>query len=153
MLYDTFFLMLECARAFQVVRIALKQHKGNWMGNEAERIQAELIAKEESLLENSTRNAPRRVAELLDDSCVDFETSGKRSVYRRGDRLENADGVLYIDSASVSSMSLSEDCILLLYIGVKVNKNVRIKSNCSSIWKRSEGQWKMAFHQGTPIPE
>jgi hypothetical protein len=123
------------------------------MENEAERTQAELILKEESLLENSTRNTPRQIAELLDDNCVEFEASGKRRVYRRGERLENADGVLYIDSASVSSINLSENCVLLLYVGVKVNKNIRTKSNCSSVWKRSEGQWKMAFHQGTPIPE
>lgn len=123
------------------------------MGKEAERTQAELVLKEESLLENSTRNAPRQIAELLDDNCLEFEASGKRRVYRRGDRLENADGVLYIDSASVSSVNLSEDCVLLLYVGVKVNKNIRTKSNCSSIWKRSGGQWKMAFHQGTLIPE
>jgi len=113
----------------------------------------ELILKEESLLENSTRNAPGLLAELLDDNCIEFAASGKQCIYRRGDKLEKADGVLYIDSASVRSINLAEDCVLLLYVGVQVNKNVRTKSNCSSIWKRVDGEWKMAFHQGTNIPE
>ena len=127
--------------------------RGNCMGNEAERMREELILKEENLLENSTRNAPGLLAELLDDNCIEFTASGKQRIYRRGDKFDNADGVLYIDSASVRSMDLSEDCVLLLYVGVKVNKNLRTKSNCSSIWKRIDGEWKMLFHQATTIPE
>jgi ribonuclease HI len=123
------------------------------MGNEAEGMQEKLILKEESLLENSTRNDPSLIEKLMDDNCIEFSASGRQRVYRRGDKMENADGVLYIDSATVRSINLSEDCILLLYVGVKVNKNVRTKSNCSSVWKKTDGEWKMVFHQGTNIPE
>ena len=123
---------------------------------EENRIMMELISKEEQLLENDIRNDAQRLAEILDDRYVEFTPSGERNRHRAGGPLEMTSGVSYIDSKNVSLIDLAEDCKILLYVAVKVSKNVRIKSNCSSVWKKTGGNWKIVFHQGTacavPVP-
>lgn len=119
------------------------------MATETDRIRKELILKEEQLLKNSIRNDAGKIAELIDDNCIEFTASGRQNVYRPGELFGSVDGESYIDSDSVRLVDLSEDCKLLLYVAAKVNKNTRLKSNHSSIWKKSDGTWKMVFHQGT----
>ena len=123
------------------------------MGLEEDRIMKELISKEEQLLENDIRNHAARLAELIDDNCLEFSMSGKQNLYRSGAILEMNDGVSYIDSKTVKLIDLADDCKLLLYVSVKVNKNVRMKSNCSSTWKKIGSGWKLVFHQGTNCAE
>lgn len=123
------------------------------MVNEEERLRKELISKEEQLLENSIRKDAAKIAELLDDSCIEFTASGRQQIYHPGEQFGNVDGELYIDSNTIRFIDISEDCKLLLYVGAKVNKNVRMKSNHSSLWKKTDGKWKMIFHQGTNCPD
>ncbi|PKL26699.1 MAG: DUF4440 domain-containing protein [Spirochaetae bacterium HGW-Spirochaetae-3] len=123
------------------------------MGNEETRLLKELILKEERLLENSIRNDADKIAELIHADCVEFSASGKQNKYRPGESFGNIDGILYIDSNSVRMVDLADDCRLLLYVGTKVTENTRLKSNRSSIWKKSDGDWKMIFHQGTNSTE
>jgi hypothetical protein len=123
------------------------------MGIEDERTRKELIFNEEQLLKNSIRNDAGKIAELLEDNCTEFTASGKQNRYRPGELFGNVDGESYIDSNTVRLVDLSENCKLLLYVAAKVNKNTRMKSNCSSIWKKIDGKWKMVFHQGTNCSE
>ena len=123
------------------------------MGTEADKIRKELILKEEQLLKNSIRNDAGKIAELIDDTCIEFTASGRQNVYRPGELFGSVDGESYIDSDSIHLIDLSEDCKLLLYVAAKVNKNTRLKSNHSSIWKKNNGTWKMVFHQGTSRSE
>lgn len=113
----------------------------------------ELISKEEHLLENDVRNQAARLAEMIDDNCLEFSTSGKQNLYRSGAIFEMNDGVSYIDSNTVKFIDLADNCKLLLYVAVKVNKNVRMKSNRSSVWKKIGSSWKIVFHQGTNCTE
>jgi len=122
------------------------------MGND-DRLRKGLILKEEQLLENSVRNDVGKIAELIDENCIEFSASGKQHEYRPGDLFEHVEGASYIDSASVRLIDLSEDCKLLLYVAVIVNKNNRMKSNHSSVWKKIDGKWKIIFHQGTNCAE
>ncbi len=119
------------------------------MDNEKERIIKELISKEEQLLDNNIRNDAGKIAEIIDDSSIEINESGKLHNYRRGELFGNVDGQSYIDSNTVKLIDISDDCKLLLYISVKVNKNARMKSSNSSIWKRADNQWKIVFHQVT----
>jgi hypothetical protein len=123
------------------------------MVNEEDRIRKELTSKEEQLLKNSIRNDAGKIAELIDDNCIEFTASGEQSKYKSGDLFGNVDGELYIISGSVKLIDLSEDCKLLLYVAAKVIKNTRVKSNRSSIWKKINGKWKIVFHQGTNCSE
>lgn len=119
------------------------------MWDEEEKLKRELVSKEEALLENNIRNDPKRIAEIIDADCIEITASGRQNSYRPGESFENLDGALYIDSHSVRMRDLSEDCKLLLYIGVRVVRNNRIKSYHSSVWKEVDGKWKIVFHQGT----
>jgi hypothetical protein len=119
------------------------------MGNENGRIQKELISKEELLLENDFRNNAGSITELIDADCIAISASGKQSQYKPGELFGTVDGVQYIDSNTVRLIDLAENCKLLLYVVVKVIKNNRIKSNCSSIWKKIDDKWKIVFHQET----
>jgi hypothetical protein len=123
------------------------------MGTEEDKIRKELVAKEEQLLKNSIRNDPSKIAELIEESYVEFTAAGKQINYRPGELFGTVEGELYIDSSSVKMVDLSEDCKLLLYVAAKVNKNTRIKSNHSSIWRRTDRKWKIVFHQATSSSE
>lgn len=123
------------------------------MKNEEDRIKSELILKEEQLLENDIRNDGSSITELIEDKCIEISASGKQRIYKSGELFGNVDGELYIVSNSVRLINISDDCKLLLYIVEKVNKNKRLKSNRSSIWKKTDGKWKMIFHQGTDCSE
>jgi len=123
------------------------------MVTEEDRIRKELVSKEEQLLKNSVRNDAAKIAELVDDNCIEFTASGKQSNYKPGELFGNVDGELYIVSDSAKLIHLSENCRLLLYVAAKVNKNTRVKSIHSSIWKKVNGRWKMVFHQGTNCSE
>ncbi len=119
------------------------------MVTEQDRIKKELIANEEQLLENKIRTDAGKIAELIDDDCLEFTSSGKQNQYHPGELFEKLDGVFYIDSNTVKLIDLSEDCKLLAYVAAKVLKNSRTKSNCSSVWKKIQGNWKIVFHQET----
>lgn len=123
------------------------------MATEEERIKRDLILKEEQLLENNIRNDAKKIAELVDEKCIEIAETGKQSKYRSGSQFENVDGVLYIDSSSVQLIELAENCRLLLYVAAQVKKNARMKSSCSSIWKKNDGEWKVVFHQRTKCSE
>ncbi len=105
------------------------------------------------MLENAIRNDPVKIADFVENGCVEIPASGGERQYKTGEVFENVDGELYILSNSVKLIDLSEDCKLLLYVAGKVSKNSRIKSNRSSIWKNIGGQWKVIFHQGTNCAE
>jgi len=123
------------------------------MASEQDRLKKELLAREESLMRNDTRNDPDKVAGLIDDHCVEVTVAGKQRDYRRGDSFESVDGELYIDDSTVRMIDISDDAKLLLYVGAKVKKNLRLKSSFCSIWKSIDGEWKMIFHQGTSIAD
>lgn len=120
---------------------------------EENRIMKELLSKEEQLFENDIRNDADRLAEIIDDHYIEFTSTGKQNRFRSGGQFELTSGVSYIDSKNVNLIDIAEDCKMLLYVAVKVNKNVRIKSNCSSIWKKTGSNWKIVFHQGTNCAE
>jgi len=123
------------------------------MGNDEGRILKELLLKEEQLLENSNRADAGILAELIEDNSIEFTASGKQNMYRTGELFGHIDGVQYIDSKTIRLIDLSENCKLLLYIAANVNKNSRVKTNCSSIWKKTNDTWKIVFHQGTLCSE
>ena len=123
------------------------------METEDERTRKDLVLKEEQLLENDTRNDADKIARMIDKDCLEFTASGKQYNYRPGELFGVRDGVSYIDSKTIRFIDLSGDCKLMLYTAVKVNKNIRNKSVCSSVWKKKENDWKILFHQETACAE
>ena len=119
------------------------------MKTDGERLKEELILKEEQLLNNAIRNDASKIADLIQNGCIEILSSGKQQIFQQGQLFGNADGELYIISKSEKMIDLSDDCKLLLYVAGKVSKNERLTSSRSSIWKKIDGKWKMIFHQGT----
>lgn len=119
------------------------------MRSEEERLIKMFIQNEELLLNNDGGNDTKKISDIIDANCIEFSESGKINSYYPGKILDDVDGVLYIDDASAKLINLSEDCKLLLYVATKVKKNARMKENCSSTWKKTNGKWKIIFHQRT----
>ncbi len=113
----------------------------------------ELMVREEQLLNNTVRSDARQISQLMGDRCIAVSDSGKRSVYRVGDTLNAAEGVIYITSDSAQLSDLAPDCKLLSYISAQVINDKQSRSFNSSIWKKHDTDWKMVFHQGTTVPK
>ena len=108
-----------------------------------------LKALEERLLDPATRARPEEVGALLDD---DFEEIGRSgALVRRAEVLEALRAAPGFDGPRTirdfAARALSDDLVLVRY-DVPESATRR-----SSIWRRTTDGWRMAFHQGTPIPD
>ncbi len=108
----------------------------------------QLFEYEEMLLMNDHRNNPDFIKKVISEDCVEIDESGM-SNYKKGMKLEPIKGVLYITDNSFESKFLSDENLLITYEAVQVRKNIRIKANCSSIWRNENNAWKVIFHQRT----
>lgn len=115
-------------------------------------IMAELLHNEEMLLENEIRHNNDALGLLIEERCIEIDEIGKKE-YRNGAKLEELDGVLYITDGKSQIIQIAENAVLLIYEAVKVKKNQRTKANCSSIWVKNNGEWRVVFNQRTTINE
>jgi len=119
-------------------------------------IAARIVALELSLLEASTRSDRDYLEQVLDDDMVEFGKSGgiydKRSIIQalEGERSDPApaDQLELVDAMATL---LSADTVLLTYrlrphplVGTDAVASLR-----SSVWKQTDGRWRLLFHQGT----
>lgn len=116
-------------------------------------LEKEILNLENNLLLSSIRKCPEKISEILDDSFVEYTSSGQEYHYKRGDIFQSKedDNELNWIISDFKIKLLSEKCILATY---KVVKNNEIDENKkytlrSSIWKYVDNKWKMIFHQGT----
>ena len=101
---------------------------------------------ETSLQRRSTRNSPDAVSALLDDDFLEFGKSGR--VYDRRTTialLRTDDSELVPEVRDFEARQLSPDVVLVTYRSGR-GDSFALRS---SIWRRSGGKWRMAFHQGT----
>ena len=118
------------------------------MQNEVEEL---IKGLETELLQPAVRTNPVRVAELLADDYFEIGESGKR--YTKRDVLEalnnEAETEFMIDKFAI--IPFGPDTVLATYLVRKFIRKSRRESSSrrSSLWRRSDGCWKMVFHQGT----
>ena len=101
---------------------------------------------ETSLHRRSVRNSPDAVAALLTDDFVEFGRSGR--VYdklRTVELLSGDDNELMPEVRDFQVRPLSPDVVLVTYRSGR-GEHFALRS---SIWRRSRGEWRMTFHQGT----
>ncbi|CBA15127.1 DUF4440 domain-containing protein [Xanthomonas albilineans] len=114
----------------------------------------ELVGLELALLEPVLRASSERVADLLDDAFLEFGTSGRRF---------DKHAVLHALSVEVSwfadrvfdmdAQLLAPDLAQLRDRSERSGRDEPPRQTLrSSLWQRWDGQWRMLFHQGTPIP-
>ncbi|HEX4780845.1 MAG TPA: DUF4440 domain-containing protein [Usitatibacter sp.] len=105
---------------------------------------------EEQLVKPAARSSRERLEELLAEDFFEFGSSG--NVHDRAHVIAGALG----ESPGAWSIAnfkmtlLAEDVALVTYIATQ---SAGASSLRSSVWRRSDGRWRMAFHQGTKIGE
>ena len=109
----------------------------------------ELHARELEMLHPETRGDARRMRELLRDDFIEFGSSGrvyeKRMLVDMLSKEEHAEVVI----RDFAVRELAPETALVTYRSVGQSGQ---EARRSSIWVRDAGQWLMAFHQGTRIP-
>jgi len=136
----------EQANFVKSVRRCLCPGKGN---DNSEALEQHLRELEESLLQPEVRKS-RTLAELLDDDFIEFGSSGR--IYTKSDLA----ATLQRESPSKQTASdfkltkLSPDAALLTY-RIYLHRDPPVSTLRSSIWRRTDGIWRMMFHQATII--
>lgn len=111
---------------------------------------------EEELFKQSVRTSRSAVGALLADDFVEFGRSGR--VYDKQEIVlslaaEANDAAPELTASGFELKSLADDVVLLTYRTRRVDGEQALHTLRSSIWKRSDGAWRMVFHQGTPTRE
>lgn len=114
-------------------------------------IERHLESLERRLLDPETRRSPAEVSPLLSDDFLEIAANGQ--VYDKAQIIEVLQNTPtpHTDLSDFKSKLLSPDIALVtfLYTRGATTERPAAKSIRSSIWKNTEGAWKMVFHQGT----
>ncbi len=111
-------------------------------------LKTHLIALERRLHDPATRANPEAVANLLSAGFFEFGASGR--VWSRETILHAlaTEDPAEITSRDYACQPLSPGVALLTYI----SETTQRRALRSSLWRLEGEQWRMVFHQGTPIP-
>jgi hypothetical protein len=98
------------------------------------------------------RSNASEISNLLSPGFFEFGSSGK--VWTRNDilsRLPTEDGKTKIESYDFNGIALSESSVLVTYMSKRIELDGETSEFLrSSVWLNINGNWQMAFHQGTP---
>jgi len=116
-------------------------------------IKAILLDLEQTLVEPQTRSSYDLLNQLLHNDFYEYGSSGKK--YVKSDiteRLpETVEHNVYVIK-DYTTKQLSDDCVLANFRTDRTDPDgTKVLSFRTSIWKLTDGQWQMFFHQGTPI--
>lgn len=117
-----------------------------------EAVRNELVGLELALLQPGVRASRERLDALL---CDDFReigatgrTFGKEDVLGR---LPGERGVGF-EATHFEVRAIAPGVALVVYRAARQERGIPAYSLRSSLWRREAGGWRMAFHQGTPMP-
>ncbi|MGK5071173.1 DUF4440 domain-containing protein [Janthinobacterium sp. RT4P48] len=114
---------------------------------------AHLQALEAALQSQAVRADSARLGALLADEFFEFGSSG--NVWTRAATLADLPDDVFCPRGieDFQAQLLAEDVALVTYRSQRlaVGALPAGASLRSSLWKRRDGRWQMAFHQGTPI--
>ncbi len=115
-------------------------------------IKEKILNLEQMLLQENIRKSAKEVNKILSDDFIEFCSSGTIYNYKIGDTFYSEEKIDW-EIKEFEIKFLSTDCIIATYNLTKHNELEIGKkySLRSSIWKSFNGNWKMIFHQGTPI--
>ena len=111
------------------------------------------VEAELSLLRPEVRSSAEAVEALLDPEFVEVGASG-----RRWDRpamvAALGSGVITdlepIEATEVAGVQLADDLVHITYVSRRTGGTAVRRS---SLWRRTDGTWRLYYHQGTPTPE
>ncbi len=116
-----------------------------------QRLEDEIHALEERLLDADVRNSRDSLAQLLDDGFLEIGSSGK--VFTKEaviDALVADPGARRTTVLDFRTVQLAPLVVLATYrLIVFTSSDTATHSLRSSVWVHRGGIWRMAFHQGT----
>lgn len=123
-------------------------------GKKMDPIENKIKELEEKLLHSDVRANPEILKQLLSDEFEEIGSNGKIS--SREDVINwllNKEKNISWSLSDFRIKKITSDIVISIYRARKIisNDNVSNGSMRSSIWKFSDSQWKMIFHQGTKI--
>ena len=111
----------------------------------------QIIKQETQLLDRV--DSQNILAELIDNEFIEVGSSA--AVYDKAEvmRWLASDDQSERIGTSFKAHPLTENIILLTYISTIKDSPVAESKQAmrSSIWRLTDGQWRMVFHQGTPL--
>lgn len=114
--------------------------------SDQETLKEHLLQLEEKLLKPEIRTSLVELSNLLASDFFEFGSSGN-ILYKDGIEADGI-GVVKMTLSDFKIHQLSTNTVLTTY---RIFNEVKMQYTLrSSIWKLSDGQWKMFFHQGTP---
>jgi hypothetical protein len=111
-------------------------------------LETTLIILERSLHDPAIRTNPEQAGRLLSADFREFGASGR--IWSRAAALEllATEPPYPITARNFNLQPLSSTLALLTY----TSNNGSRDALRSSLWRLEDGQWRILFHQGTPIP-
>lgn len=108
---------------------------------------------ETSLLKPEVRSSYEQLNNLLAEDFKEFGSSGL--IYTKQNVLErltvNQYKVVY-DVSNFEAKELSQDIVMTNFKTDRtINDTEKLTSLRTSLWRKENNQWKIFFHQGTPI--
>jgi len=110
-----------------------------------------VVALELELLTPQVRRSEARLAELLDPEFTEIGASGR--LWTRTEMIaaltEDEDDVPEpVPVLEVTGRVVGPDLVLVTYLSDPAGRAARR----SSLWRRSQGSWRLLHHQGTLVP-
>lgn len=107
-------------------------------------VESELLALEAAMWHDATRGDPTWMDEHLADDFIEHGYSGRS--YDRTAILELPIGPIEATLVDPVVRPIGRDAALIAYR----SRDGRGHANRASVWTRTDGRWRLAFHQGTP---
>lgn len=110
-----------------------------------------LIKKEQQLL--ARQENIEILAQLIDDEFIEYSKNACIFDKHEAIRWLESETKSKIIGQGFKAKPLSEDVVLINYISVSSSNNYDnpTKSLRCSVWRKRDNQWRMVYHQGTPI--
>jgi hypothetical protein len=105
-----------------------------------------------SLINPDTRTSAESLGKLLADDFIEYGSSG--SIYNKEITIDSltTDNIYRYTLYAFEVIQLSDVVVQTRFKTDRVNPDgTNLTSLRSSIWKNIDGNWQMAFHQGTPV--
>ena len=112
-------------------------------------LEAEIRSLEERLLDRQTRLDSKVLEQLLAEDFVEFGASG--TTWTRATVITALPQECFVQRtlSDFQLRVLADDVVLATYCCKVPSDEGVARSLRSSIWRRCDGNWRMAFHQGT----
>ena len=117
-----------------------------------DQIKNHLLELENQLLLDETRESAPKLGALLASGFFEFGSSGTVYTYSEGDTFPCFPPHIHVQIIDFSLIPLSDSCMLATYTCIKHDEKSGLSNRSlrSSVWRETDGDWKIIFHQGTP---